>query len=794
MSFGLVPLAISLRNFQSFGNNLVTINLKTNTCTAIQGRNLDAVVDGQIDSNGAGKSTIRAGIVYACYGDTLHSKLKVGDLINRINKKNMQAIFDFEKDGKYYRIDRYKKLEKNGARYGGDGVYLLEKFTLEEKWDYRPKNEGGHDITPASTEIHKAIREKLGIPFEIFTRILTIAATATPFLSLEVGKQRELLEELFSYNELSERAESIKESIKDNKKELETLVKLDEQIKSEICRYNSQLTLTTTKVGEWNNSHQQRKEELKAKISEYNETVGGVDFDAEENNIQKIERLNVQITDLENTANMLERDLLSINGILTKIAQWENTHEKDLDDLCRRISQPLIFQSMDEVKEFQAALQTFTQTITTHNELISNIDGKIVKEKNIIAVSNKEISNKKSNIQRFERDIAQWIKENEKLADSTCPYCSQKYVEAKKKIIENDAAIADLRNAIASQTTLIEAENQAIQLSTDTISNLENEKQLVNVQKEKTRKEHEEFKLNKLGSSKVDPQNEYQKTADRQKLIHEFKLKENQTNPFLVDRSVEEFEQDKLRISEELTSVTTHINELKNDKKELSNSLVFKSIKEITSIKLLGETLNKNLSAIELEINPHTDSLVALQASPPSTRKTDKIDELHNYVEHQEFLVKLLTKKESFIRKALLNRYIPFLNERIKYYLDKLGLPYKVLFQEDMTVIVSQFKTEVNYASLSLGQQARVNIAFPFAFRDVLQKRFGVIPFCMLDEFLDTGLGNVGVQLAAKMVKEIAKENNLSIFIISHRDELGNLFDSKLTIELKNGFSTIVPT
>lgn len=789
----LIPLTLSLRNFQSFGNNLTTINLQFNDCTLIQGRNLDAIVDGQVDSNGAGKSTIRAAMIWACFNETLNSKLKVGDLINRINKKDMQVIFEFEKDGTFNRIDRYKKLGKVGAKYGGDGVYLLEKNTLDEKWDYTPKAEGGHDITPAaSKDVAVEIRKKLGIPFEIFTRILTIAATAKPFLALELSEQRELLEELFSYNELSEKAEILKEDIKNNKTELETLIKLDDLIQVETKRYTDQLTLLTNKANSWNIDHTQRKTLLQNKINEHNDLVGTINFEEEESNLTKVDSLTQEISKLDNNANLLVRDFQTINSTITKIDQWQKSHERELDVLSGKIRKSLVFQTLEEAQECQEVFKIHTQTITTHNEVIAGIDAKLLKEKNSIAAHKKEIVIHQASITRTQAKITELTREITQLSDSKCPYCEQHFANAKDKITDKQAHITEFEKIIEQDNAAIEIETHSITLSTEAITHFENEKRLSVNQKQIALDQHTKYIIGKFGSEKFDFNQEYQNTVNRQKLIEEFKVKEKQTNPFLAESSLDQLETDKLQVSEELNSVTEQINTQKTNKKQLAESLVFRTIKEITSTKILGETLASDLTKLELETNPHLDSLDAHKQNPPSERKANKIQELHTYIEHQEFLLKLLTKKDSFLRKALLNRYTPFLNERIKYYLDKLGLPYKVLFKEDMTVAVSQFKTEVNYASLSLGQQARVNISFPFAFRDVLQKRFGVIPFCMLDEFLDTGLGSSGIQLAIKLIKEISKDQKLSMFVISHRDEVSNMFDSKIMIELKNGFSSII--
>jgi hypothetical protein len=192
------------------------------------------------------------------------------------------------------------------------------------------------------------------------------------------------------------------------------------------------------------------------------------------------------------------------------------------------------------------------------------------------------------------------------------------------------------------------------------------------------------------------------------------------------------------------------------------------------------------------ETNPHVATLNELKEITFDNDKSKQLNELDLTLRHQEFLLKLLTKKDSFVRKNLLDRSLPFLNKRLAIYLGKLGLPHKVEFQPDMGAKISQFGMELGFTSLSSGQQARVNLALAFAFRDVLQARHGKISFCMLDECLDTGLGNVGVQLAAKMIMEISTTDNMSMFIISHRDEIASMFKSRMVVELKNGFSNIV--
>jgi DNA repair exonuclease SbcCD ATPase subunit len=108
-----------------------------------------------------------------------------------------------------------------------------------------------------------------------------------------------------------------------------------------------------------------------------------------------------------------------------------------------------------------------------------------------------------------------------------------------------------------------------------------------------------------------------------------------------------------------------------------------------------------------------------------------------------------------------------------------------------MTATISQFGRVLDFGNLSAGQRARVNFALSLAFRDVLQNLHPKMNICMLDEILDTALDSLGVQAAAKLIKQKARDENLSMYVISHRDEIDSVFNNKMTIQMSNGFSSI---
>lgn len=243
--------------------------------------------------------------------------------------------------------------------------------------------------------------------------------------------------------------------------------------------------------------------------------------------------------------------------------------------------------------------------------------------------------------------------------------------------------------------------------------------------------------------------------------------------------------------------------ELENVEKLYQEQL---DLKDATAKKIYGgadldelrETMSKRtqyeqkIEELRNAVNPYIEPLDELEAIKLEEIDYTKINTLTKKIEHMKFLYKLLTKKDSFVRKVLLNKNLPFLNQRLSHYLTNLGLSHQVEFTHQMTARITQFGREMDFGNLSNGQRARVNIALSFAFRDVLQNLHERINICMLDEVLDVGLDGVGVTAAARMLKRKARDENLSLYIISHRDEIDSAFDHTMTVQLKEGFSQIL--
>jgi len=158
--------------------------------------------------------------------------------------------------------------------------------------------------------------------------------------------------------------------------------------------------------------------------------------------------------------------------------------------------------------------------------------------------------------------------------------------------------------------------------------------------------------------------------------------------------------------------------------------------------------------------------------------------------DHQDFLYKLLTNKDSFIRKRIIEQNLQYLNSRLAYYLTKLGLPHEVQFQPDLTVEITELGRELDFDNLSRGERNRLILGLSWAFRDVFESMNTPMNFLAVDELIDSGMDTNGVDAALGVLKKIERERNKNIFLISHRDELVGRVNTILQVVKEGGFTT----
>jgi len=202
------------------------------------------------------------------------------------------------------------------------------------------------------------------------------------------------------------------------------------------------------------------------------------------------------------------------------------------------------------------------------------------------------------------------------------------------------------------------------------------------------------------------------------------------------------------------------------------------------------ESLENDLHRELHSVNPHHEQIEELTRSGLQQIDYEIINELNLYRDHQEFLLKLLTNKDSFIRKKIIDQNLAYLNARLKNYIDKMNLPHEVEFQSDLTVDITEHGRGLDFHNLSRGERTRLILSLSLAFRDVYESLNSPINLLFIDELIDNGLDTSGVESALGILKKMSRDNNKNIYLISHRDELVGRVDNVLRVVKSGGFTS----
>ena len=190
------------------------------------------------------------------------------------------------------------------------------------------------------------------------------------------------------------------------------------------------------------------------------------------------------------------------------------------------------------------------------------------------------------------------------------------------------------------------------------------------------------------------------------------------------------------------------------------------------------------------ERDPYKDQVDELVNSAIQEIDWTVVNELVAYKEHQEFLLKLLTSKDSFIRKKIIEQNLAYLNNRLTYYLDKLGLPHQVQFLNDLSVEITQLGQDLDFDNLSRGERNRLILGLSFAFRDVWESLYQNINLLFIDELIDSGMDTAGVENSLAVIKRMGRDREKNVFLISHKDELVGRVNNVMKVVKENGFTS----
>ena len=202
------------------------------------------------------------------------------------------------------------------------------------------------------------------------------------------------------------------------------------------------------------------------------------------------------------------------------------------------------------------------------------------------------------------------------------------------------------------------------------------------------------------------------------------------------------------------------------------------------------ETMHSQLSDKAEETNPYIEQIDGLRTTGIQEISFEVMNELTHLQEHQDFLHKLLTSKDSFIRKKIIDQNIAYMNHRLSYYLEKLGLPHDVKFSNDLGVEITEYGRDLDFDNLSRGERNRLILGLSWAFRDMYESLNRPMNLLCIDELVDSGMDTMGVENALAVLKKMHREQGKNIMLISHKEELIGRVNNVLTVVKEGGFTS----
>jgi DNA repair exonuclease SbcCD ATPase subunit len=263
-------------------------------------------------------------------------------------------------------------------------------------------------------------------------------------------------------------------------------------------------------------------------------------------------------------------------------------------------------------------------------------------------------------------------------------------------------------------------------------------------------------------------------------------------------------EAEAIKHSSELERLKQQIDSKKNEEDPYSEQLIenactivgdrpvthYNTEAEAIEHRTVVANLEKAIASKVEETDPYHEQVIDMEKRALQTITFDKINELSKYGDHLKFLLDILTSKDSFVRKKIIDQNLSYLNARLTHYLDKIGLPHTVVFKNDLSVEITELGRELDFDNLSRGERNRLILGLSFAFRDVWENLYFPINTLFIDELIDSGMDTIGVENSMAILKDMSRRRNKSIWLVSHREELAGRVPSVLKVVKEAGFTT----
>jgi DNA repair exonuclease SbcCD ATPase subunit len=390
-----------------------------------------------------------------------------------------------------------------------------------------------------------------------------------------------------------------------------------------------------------------------------------------------------------------------------------------------------IREKKDQIKSLDLKKETLKDKMKMQQSFIEELENR----------GNANINANKEKIVKLDTEVGIYMNENA-LTEETI----FKYTKEQEEVVGADDKLVKLNNLkgkISQKVSVITKEHKFFTENT--------------VCPTCTQTIEEEFRLNRI----ADAQNKAKELQKGfQELEETIKLEQERERQFTV-------------LSREITKLNHEISQ--------NNTRISLNQRQIRDLESEIQTITQNLA----NRNTEHEKLEEFQTNLQKT--FEDLSKKKEEIVYYDFAYSLL--KDDGVKTKIIKKYLPFINQQVNRYLQMMDFYINFHLDEEFNESVkSPIHEDFSYSSFSEGEKARIDLSLLFAWREVARLKNSVnCNILLFDEVFDSSLDGFGADEFLKIIRYVVKDAN--IFVISHKSDLHDKFDSVIKFEKKNGFS-----
>ena len=385
----------------------------------------------------------------------------------------------------------------------------------------------------------------------------------------------------------------------------------------------------------------------------------------------------------------------------------------------------------DQVKSLELKKENLKDKMKMQQEFIEELENR----------GNANINANKEKITNLDGEVGVYMNENSKIEEDIF-----KYTKEQEEVIGADDKLVKLNNLkgkISQKVSSITKEHKFFTENT--------------VCPTCTQNIEEEFRLNRI----TDAQNKAKELQKGfQELEETIKLEQERERQFTV-------------LSKEITKLNHEISQ--------NNTRISLNQRQIRDLESEIQTITQNLA----NRNTEHEKLEEFQTNLQKT--FEDLSKKKEEIVYYDFAYSLL--KDDGVKTKIIKKYLPFINQQVNRYLQMMDFYINFHLDEEFNETVkSPIHEDFSYSSFSEGEKMRIDLALLFTWREVARVKNSVnTNLLIMDEVFDSSLDGFGTDEFLKIIRYVIKDAN--IFVISHKTDMHDKFESVIRFEKVKGFS-----